>query len=220
MIDLALEHPRYVVVRKPAGVLSVPGIGPGKTDCVIARVRAHFPAASGPMIVHRLDTDTAGLMIVALDPASQRHLSMQFEARTVHKAYTLLVEPEGWAASASLGDSIDVTLPMRPERKGRPYQTIDVLQGRPAETLFTLLERHELWARVRAEPHTGRTHQIRVHAAHPGGLNAPLIGDILYNPRLSDLWPWAPRMMLHASEIEFNDPDTMARVRVCESPDF
>lgn len=222
-IDLALARPRYVVVHKPSGMLSVPGVGPTKTDCAIARVRAMFPGASGPMIVHRLDTDTAGLMLVALDPGAQRALSMQFEARSVHKAYTARLEPVGWAATARPGEQIEVDLAMRQERRGKPFQIIDVVEGRTARTRFTMLEPPEReprgnWAVVRAEPVTGRTHQIRVHAAHPSGLDAPLIGDILYNPRCNPLWPQTPRLFLHAGELAFDDPDTGERMSVRAEP--
>lgn len=189
-------------------MLSVPGIGPGKEDCAIARVRAAVDGAHGPMMVHRLDTDTSGLMVIATDPDAQRAISMQFEARTVAKAYLALVEGE------PAGEGV-IELPMRPDPRNRPYQIVDFFDGRPATTRYRVLGPVAGATLVRFEPHTGRTHQIRLHAAHPNGLGSPIVNDILYNPR-----PSAGRLMLHAAELAFDDPRTGERIRVSCPADF
>lgn len=191
----------YVVVDKPCGLLSVPGKGPGKTDCVAARVRQMFPRAAGPMIVHRLDMDTSGLIVVALDADTQRSLSMQFEARSVEKSYVALVEGD------VPGDSGRIDEPLRTDIANRPCQIIDHVHGRPAITDWRVLARETDRTRVEFMPRTGRTHQLRVHAAHRRGLGCPILGDRLYGDPDS-----APRLMLHAATLSFVDPAGRRRV--------
>lgn len=202
-VPIVHAHARYVVVDKPSGLLSVPGIGPGKTDCVIARVLAMFPGASGPMMVHRLDMETSGLLVVALDPDAQRDLSAQFEARTVRKRYVALLD--GIVGS----DAGEITVPMRLDVDRRPYQIPDFIQGRPAVTRYRVLAREIDRTRIEFDPLTGRTHQLRLHAAlapvlpggQPGGLGCPIVGDPLYGQRRD-----AERLALHASFLSFTEP--------------
>lgn len=191
----------YVVVDKPCGLLSVPGKGPDKTDCVAARVRRMFPRAVGPMVVHRLDMDTSGLIVVALDAPTQRSLSMQFEARSVEKSYVALVEGD------VPGDSGRIDEPLRTDIANRPCQIIDHVHGRPAITDWRVLARETDRTRVEFMPRTGRTHQLRVHAAHRRGLGCPILGDRLYGDPDS-----APRLMLHAATLSFVDPASGRRV--------
>jgi tRNA pseudouridine32 synthase/23S rRNA pseudouridine746 synthase len=209
---------RYAVVHKPPGLLSVPGKGPDKQDCAAARVAALFPHASGPLVVHRLDMETSGLMVFALDPDAQRDLSAQFERRQVHKAYTALLSspvalsgpslPGGIApprqTPQSLPDSGRIDLPIRADIHNRPYQVIDFDRGRPAITDWQLLAREIDRVRIRLLPLTGRTHQLRLHAA--AGLGLPIIGDALYAGQPAE------RLMLHASELGFLEPGTPRRV--------
>ena len=212
---------RFVVIDKPSGVLSVPGIGPEKQDCVISRIKAMFPNATGPMMVHRLDMDTSGLLVVGLDPESQRQLSSQFEARTVAKRYFALLEPATEGLELPLSGTI--TLPLRLDVDRRPYQIVDFALGRSAVTHYEFLERSASGQRIAFTPITGRTHQLRVHAATPsrvfandpdrtsahsqGGLGAAIQGDPLYGSRGGHC-----RLMLHAAELAFDDPATGERV--------
>ncbi len=236
------EHPRYVVVEKPSMLLSVPGRGEHKQDCVTARVRAMFPHATGPLTVHRLDFETSGLMVFALDPDSHRWLSRQFEQRRVRKAYLALL------AGHLPDDGGRIELPLRADidQWPRPVHIVDHAQGREAITEWKVLSRETLtrsaagwplspspgargvsvqfppeacWTsdeipvtRVRFEPQTGRSHQLRVHSA--SGLNAPIVGDPLYGGVP------ASRLMLHASELEFAGPDERSPLRIVSDAPF
>ncbi len=218
-LAVVLAAPSFVVIDKPAGLLSVPGKGPEKADCAASRVRSLFPAATGPLVVHRLDMDTSGLMVFALNPDSQRNLSAQFERRTVAKAYTALVDG---LLDAPGGE---ISAPIRLDVERRPFQIHDPVHGRTALTRWAVLALETDRTRVRFEPVTGRTHQLRVHAAlpPPHGLGHHILGDVLYAPG-ADLGRHAPtdapRLMLHASELEFNDPDTGQRLRFESRPPF
>ncbi len=200
---------RYVVAHKPAGLLSVPGKAADNKDCVAARIAALFPHATGPLVVHRLDMDTSGLIVLGLDADAQRELSGQFESRLVEKAYIALVE-------GILGrDAGTIDVPMRPDIDNRPYQIIDPDRGRQAVTHWTVLALETDRTRLRMVPLTGRTHQLRVHAAHMGH---PIIGDVLYGPQ-HDHHPGG-RLMLHASELSFREPGTGSRVRFTSAAPF
>ncbi|MBX3390111.1 MAG: RluA family pseudouridine synthase [Phycisphaeraceae bacterium] len=213
-IHLVHRTSRFVVVEKPSGVLSVPGIGPEKADCVVSRVHSVLsalgaaPALSSPgqMIVHRLDMDTSGLMVVALDADSQRQLSLQFEERRPEKTYIALV------AGLVRADEGTIDLPMRLDVENRPYQIVDHAHGRPAKTHFRVLARETDRTRVEFRPITGRTHQIRVHASK--GLGHPILGDPLYGDH-----PDA-RLMLHAAFLSFVEPGGAARLEFRSAPPF
>ncbi|MBS0195274.1 MAG: RluA family pseudouridine synthase [Planctomycetes bacterium] len=208
-LPIIAQGDSFVVIEKPSGLLSVPGKGPNKQDCVAARVRAMFPSATGPLIVHRLDMETSGLLVFGLSPDAQRELSRQFEQRTTTKAYISLLT--GLLAN----DEGEVSLPIRADIDNRPHQIVDHVHGRPSLTKYRVLAREIDRTRVRFEPVTGRAHQLRVHAAVPislGGLGAPILGDPLYGDAAS-----AERLMLHAAELSFNDPISGRRVE-CRSP--
>ena len=210
----------FVVVDKPAGLLSTPGKGaehdPAKADCVSARVRAMFPRATGPLVVHRLDMDTSGLMVLGLTPQAQRALSGQFERRQVVKGYIALLA--GHHRHLPPAQAGAICLPMRLDVDRRPRQVVDLRQGRPALTRYRVVDQ-SLFAgrkvtRVALAPITGRSHQLRVHTAHSRGLAAPIIGDALYGEAAG-----APRLMLHATSLAFSAPATGERVRlVLEAP--
>ena len=186
---------------KPAGLLSVPGKGPDKSDCVASRVAAMFPSAAGPLVVHRLDMETSGLLVLGLDADAQRCLSGQFEERLVSKSYVALLPRWG---RDELPDSGTVSLPLRADIDHRPVQIVDHEHGRDAETNWLVLGWEIDRVRIRFEPTTGRTHQLRVHAA--AGLGRPIIGDSLYGGEA------APRLMLHAATLSFLEPGTQRRV--------
>lgn len=211
--DPAILHadPLFVVIDKPAGMLSVPGKGDDKKDCAIARVARLFPAATGPMIVHRLDMDTSGLLVVALRPDSQRQLSRQFEARVVHKRYTALVD-----GIVTQREGL-IDFPMRPDITRRPYQIRDDTFGRPAVTRYRVLSFEIDRTRLEFEPITGRAHQLRFHAAHHTGLNHPILGDVLYG---SGFTAEHPRLMLHASYLSFHHPTTGQRMEFTSTCPF
>lgn len=212
IIPVIAAHADFVVVNKPSGLLSVPGRGPDKADCASARVASMFPGATGPIICHRLDMDTSGLIVFALNPDAQRNISMQFEARTVAKRYIALLD--GHLAS----DAGTVDLPILFDYENRPRKIIDD-RGKPSQTHWRTLDAGTDgdgdWTRVEFTPITGRSHQLRVHAAASsgsGGLGAPIRGDSLYNPRASD----GDRLHLHAARLAFDAPAQGWRVE-CHS---
>ncbi len=204
------ECARFVIVDKPPGVRSVRGNGPDGHVCLESWVREQFPLGDGPLTVHRLDMPTSGLMVYALDRKAQAELSVQFMKRRVSKAYTAIVEghlkPEGG----------EVDLPLRVDWPNRPRQIVDHEQGKHAKTLWRRLAHEKLdgrpCTRLEMTPITGRSHQLRVHAAHEHGLGAPILGDNLYGDETR-----APRLLLHASMLEINDLETGDRMRF-ESP--
>ncbi|MCW5755963.1 MAG: RluA family pseudouridine synthase [Phycisphaeraceae bacterium] len=207
-LRIVLDTGRYVVVDKPSGLLSVPGIGPEKADCVRSRVAAMYPRASGPMTVHRLDQDTSGLIVVGLDADAQRAMSQVFEHRRVTKRYIAVVE--GHVAShAGLID-----LPLRVDWPNRPRHIV-AEDGRPSQTRYRVLGYQGPDTRVEFTPITGRGHQLRVHAADERGLGAPILGDPLYGDTTK-----APRLLLHAWSLEFADPFTGQLRHVVSEPAF
>lgn len=212
--DIQILHAtsRYAVILKPGGMLSVPGKGADKTDCVAARVCAAFPHSSGPLVVHRLDMDTSGIMVFGLDPDAQRELSAQFESRIVDKNYIALVH--GLVSR----DRGTITLPLRADIDNRPIQIVDHVEGREAITHFEVLAREIDRSRIRLEPITGRTHQLRVHAttpAHLGGLGHPIIGDVLYGSGHD-----GDQLCLHAAYLSFLEPGSQRRVEFTAPPPF
>lgn len=187
---------RYVVIEKPSGLLSVPGKGEEKQECAVSQARRLFPLATGPLVVHRLDMDTSGLMVFALDPEAQRELSAEFEQRRVGKRYIALVD------GVVSGEHGEIDLPMRLDVDRRPLQIIDHEHGRPSHTRWALKSLETDRSRLVLEPLTGRTHQLRVHLA---AIGHPILGDVLYGPqpRTASL---SPRLCLHASMLSFREP--------------
>ncbi len=186
----------WLVSEKPAGLLSVPGRGPEKADCLLARLAESFP---GILTVHRLDQSTSGLLLWALDKERQRKLSRLFEERRVHKEYEALI------CGSPSEDEGRIELKQRLDVDNRPLQIVDEKLGKPSVTRWKVLERRpDGLTRIRLFPETGRTHQLRLHMAHRGW---PILGDGLYGGRDAE------RMMLHACLIEFSDPVTVQNVR-------
>lgn len=190
-----------LVLDKPAGLLSVPGRGEDRQDCLSARVRTVFPEAQ---IVHRLDMATSGLMLMALGTQAQRMLNMAFARREVRKRYVAVVS--GMLPPADGADGWgEIDLPLMPDWPHRPRSKVDFASGKPSLTRWRVLA-HEFaggasLTRVELEPVTGRSHQLRVHLQ---ALGHPIVGDTLYAP------PQAPfaaaRMLLHASALRLKHP--------------
>ncbi|KFE68260.1 RluA family pseudouridine synthase [Hyalangium minutum] len=194
-LSIVFEDPWLVVVDKPAGLLSVPARDTSVTDSVLARLRARYPRAMGPLLVHRLDLDTSGLLVAALDPETYVDLQRQFTGREVQKRYV------AWLAGDARGERGTIDFPMRVDLEDRPRQIYDPVHGKAAVTEWQVLERRGGRTRVAFFPLTGRTHQLRVHAAHPLGLGAPIVGDRLYGHEEG-------RLHLHAEALSFRHPKT------------
>lgn len=203
------EH--IAVINKPEGLLSVPGRGPEKIDSASYRFHTLFPSSPTECYVHRLDMDTSGLLIMAFNKEAHKKLSLQFEKREVEKTYVALLE----GVIKENGGIID--LPMRLDVENRPYQIVDYEQGKKAVTRWEKL--HVTWigddkyTRVRFYPETGRTHQLRVHAA--SGLKHPIKGDRLYGHRSE-----GERLYLHAETIAFTHPITGERMEFTYPAEF
>ena len=189
-----LHHDHEVlVVDKQAGLLSVPGRGEDKADCLIERLRGAFPTV---LLVHRLDLDTSGVMVFALTPHAQRHLSKQFEERKTKKTYIARV------AGRVTEKTGTVDLPLIVDWPNRPRQKVDFAEGRPAQTDWRVVRASDTETRIRLMPLTGRSHQLRVHMAETGH---PILGDPLY---ASGAAADHPRLMLHAESLRFKHPES------------
>ena len=190
-LEIMYEDEWLSVVNKPAGMLSVPG--KSDIDSVYGRVRRMYPEATGPMVVHRLDMATSGLMLVAKTKEVHQNLQAQFKNRTVCKRYV------AWLDGIVEKKEGHIELPLRPDPEDRPRQVFDAVHGKPAVTDYTVLHYDSGRTFISFIPKTGRTHQLRVHSAHPLGLNAPIVGDELYGKR-------ADRLYLHAEYLGFIHP--------------
>ena len=204
-LKIVYEDEWLLVVNKPSGMLSVPG--KGEKESVYSLARQLYPEADGPMIVHRLDMATSGLLIIAKDKKTHQHLQAQFKNRSIRKKYIALLDgivPE---------DEGTIELPLCPNPLDRPRQMVNTQYGKPAITYYQVLERTDKYTRIAFYPHTGRTHQLRVHAAHPSGLHCPIIGDELYGKK-------DKRLYLHAESIEFTHPVNGQSMCITEKADF
>ena len=204
-LEIVYEDEWLLVVDKPAGMLSVPG--KSDTGSVYSWVRRRYPEATGPMIVHRLDMSTSGLLLIAKTKDVHQHLQAQFKNRTVRKRYVALLD-----GAVEEAEGI-IDLPLRPDPQDRPRQVADAVHGKPAVTRYKLLTHASRPTRVLFFPLTGRTHQLRVHAAHPEGLNAPIVGDELYGKR-------SDRLYLHAEYLSFLHPVSGQRIEVEKKAPF
>ncbi|MEM9630658.1 MAG: RluA family pseudouridine synthase [Pseudomonadota bacterium] len=192
------EDEDLLVVNKQAGLLSVPGKAAEHSDCLERRAQELY---SGARIVHRLDMDTSGVMVLAMNAAAHRHLGLQFERRKTDKTYVAevwghLQEEEG-----------EVDLPLVCDWPNRPKQMVSFEHGRPALTRWKVLERTEKTSRVRLFPHTGRSHQLRVHML---SLGHPIIGDRFYAE--GEALNASARLALHAESLELHHPSDGRRV--------
>jgi tRNA pseudouridine32 synthase / 23S rRNA pseudouridine746 synthase len=193
--DIVFCDSHLVLIDKPAGLLAVPGRGPDKQDCAVARVRRAIPDLPAQPAVHRLDMATSGLMLLARTAAAHRELARQFEHRLVIKRYIAVLNKSPTAPSGI------VELAFRLDPENRPRQIFDPVNGKVGVTLWRQIGEEPFGTRIEFTPLTGRTHQLRVHAAHPHGLNAPIVGDPLYGNGHP-----AQRLLLHASFLAFCHP--------------
>lgn len=204
-LNIVYEDQWLLIINKPAGMLSVPG--KERQTSIYDLAREAYPEADGPMIVHRLDMATSGLLIIAKDKKTHQHLQAQFKNRSIRKKYIALLDgvvPE---------DEGTIELPLCPNPLDRPRQMVDTQYGKPAITYYQVLERTDKYTRIAFYPHTGRTHQLRVHAAHPSGLHCPIIGDELYGKK-------DKRLYLHAESIEFTHPVNGQSMCITKKADF
>lgn len=188
---------QIVIIAKPGGLLSVPGRGAEKKNCVVSRLREQFPDMPQQPAVHRLDMSTSGLMVLARTKESHRQLSRQFELRQVEKVYEAVVEGD------VKQDQGEIQLAFRLDITNRPLQIYDPDKGKLGITFWQKKGNHPLGTRLLFFPTTGRTHQLRVHAAHPLGLGSPIVGDFLYGSGND-----GDKLFLHASELSFTHPKT------------
>lgn len=205
-LDILYQDSDLLILNKPAGLLTVPGKGPEKQDCLINRALKLNPNAR---IVHRLDQGTSGIVMIPLNYITLRTLTKQFEGRGIHKRYVAVV------AGLVEQDEGEIKLPLICDWPNRPLQKVCYESGKPAHTRYTVLERDpvKMTTRVLLEPVSGRTHQLRVHMLN---LGHPILGDQLYAP--DNVKTMAPRLLLHARHIHLRHPTSGMPLTVdCEA---
>ncbi|WP_443747947.1 pseudouridine synthase [Asticcacaulis solisilvae] len=195
-----------VVADKPSGLLSVPGRGPDKQDCLVTRVQAEFPDV---LTVHRLDMATSGLIVLGRGAEAQRRLSIAFSERRVEKRYAAVV------AGTVDADTGEIDLPLITDWPNRPKQMIDHDIGKPSLTRFRVVGRGEGRTRMALEPVTGRSHQLRVHMM---ALGHPILGDVFYAP--PEIAAASERLLLHAEHLVVPHPDTGVNITFISAPSF
>ena len=201
-LTIIYQDDYLVVVEKPGGVLSVPGRGPDKQDCIVNRLKNLIPSCMEQPAVHRLDMDTSGLMVLALRADAHRNLSCQCQEREVQKVYIALLDG---VVEEERGE---IQLSFRLDVDNRPHQIYDPVQGKLGITFWKKLGVEDRLTRIAFTPVTGRTHQLRVHASHKLGLGFPIIGDRLYGGgKLGD------SLMLHAHCLQFRHPESGETLR-------
>ncbi len=205
-VELIYEDPHFLIVNKPAGLLSVPGKSDALKDCLETRVQAHVPNAR---IIHRLDTATSGIMVFARTAHAHRHIGLQFENRQVRKTYIADI----WGVPRETSGTI--SLPLICDWPNRPLQKVDFEVGKPAETEWEIIRTNQSISRVLLKPKTGRSHQLRVHMLE---LGHPILGDNLYAHDAA--WGASNRMHLHAHTLEFRHPDGGAHLTFEVACDF
>ena len=214
-IDILFEDEWLMVINKPAGLLSVPG----KTDepSVVEIINHKFETINHKYLqpVHRLDQDTSGLLVLAKTPEVYKTLQAYFQRRDILKRYEAVLVPNNTSNNIHHTSEGQISLPLLPNPYDRPRQMVNFEHGKPAITRYVIREhRPDGSLFVDFFPLTGRTHQLRVHAAHPDGLNAPILGDRLYGPANHSPLT-ANRLFLHAAEIQFVHPVTQKEMHFC-----
>ncbi len=204
-IEIVFEDEVLAVINKPAEFLSVPG--KIIADSVYQRVKELYPNATGPLIVHRLDMSTSGLMLIAKDEETYVKLQSQFIKRTIKKRYVALLD-----GILQENDGF-IDLPLRVDLDDRPRQLVCFEHGKKAQTKWEKIEIRDIKTLVYFYPITGRTHQLRVHASHELGLKTPIIGDDLYGKK-------ANRLHLHAESLTFEHPITKEQITITKAAEF
>ena len=197
--DIVFEDENLLVINKPAGMLSIPG--KQQDYSVLSWLKKRYPEATGALLVHRLDMATSGLLVAAKNAQVHKHLQKQFISRSIKKRYVAVL------SKVLDKKNITVNLPLRVDLEDRPRQLVCYEYGKVAETHVRVISKDEKTTRVYFYPVTGRTHQLRVHAAHSQGLCAPIVGDELYGNR-------SERLLLHAEKICFEHPLTGETIKV------
>ena len=214
-LETIYEDEYLLVVNKPAGMLSVPGKN-GQAS-VQSLLRKRYPEAKGQLTVHRLDMDTSGLLLIAKNEETHALLQEQFEKRQVKKRYIALLDGD----ITSHNKEGYIRLPLRPDYDNSPLQLVDFQHGKNAVTRYEILGpqsltiegKEHLCTRMAYYPESGRTHQLRIHSAHPDGMDCPILGDPLYGQA-------ADRMYLHAESLEFRHPQTGESISIEKKAPF
>ena len=204
-LEIIFEDDVLIALNKPAEFLSVPG--KEIKDSVYTRIKENYPTATGPLIVHRLDMSTSGILLITKTKEANKNLQSQFINRTIKKRYVALLNGDLTENKGS------IKLPLRVDLDDRPKQLVDFKYGKNAETNWEIISKENGKTRVYFYPITGRTHQLRVHAAHKNGLNTPIIGDDLYGKKEN-------RLHLHAQFIAFIHPITNEKMSFTVEADF
>ncbi len=201
-LEVVFADDHLLVLNKPSGLLSVPGRGEDKQDCLIARAQSQWPEA---LTVHRLDMSTSGLMVIAKGPEMQRSLSLAFAQREVHKIYEAIVAGELRATETGNADAwSDIHMPLLIDWPNRPKSKVDWEHGKPSHTQWRVKHSNLTNAtRVELQPITGRTHQLRLHMM---AIGHPILGDALYAS--PDIQAQSPRLLLHARVLQLKHPVT------------
>ena len=207
-LELHYQDDYLIILNKPAGLLSVPGRGEEKQDCLISRVQSEFPDA---LIVHRLDMSTSGLMVIARGKEIERSLSILFQQREVSKKYIAIVDGK---VSPDTGE---ISLPIITDWPNRPKQKVDFETGKPSQTRYSVLayDKKNNTTRLELKPLTGRTHQLRVHMQ---SIKHSILGDELYASK--EVIKKSPRLLLHACYLSFTHPVTGKLIEVNSKPEF
>lgn len=207
-VETLYEDREIAVIHKPEGLLSVPGKDAAQPS-VYALMRRKYPEATGPLIVHRLDMATSGVLLIAKTEFAYHRLQKAFLNHQIQKKYVAII------SGKDISEKGIISLPLLPDYLNRPRQTVNHEQGKEAITEYEILERIDgSHLRIALYPKTGRTHQLRVHCAHQEGLNAPILGDPLYGNEK------AARLHLHAEEITFEHPLTGKKITIKRKADF
>ncbi|MBE8986930.1 RluA family pseudouridine synthase [Nostoc sp. LEGE 12450] len=194
-LPIIYEDEWLIAVNKPAGLLSVPGRYRDRQDSVLSRLRHLLPDGMALASVHRLDQETSGILLLARDRQTHRQLSQQFQQRQVHKVYEAIL------SGVAIAEQGVIDLPLWGDPENRPYQKVDWQNGKPSLTQFQVISREQDYTRLEFTPLTGRTHQLRVHAADVRGLGITILGDRLYGCDAV-----TSRLHLHARELHFEHP--------------
>jgi tRNA pseudouridine32 synthase / 23S rRNA pseudouridine746 synthase len=207
-VETLYEDREIAVIHKPEGLLSVPGKDAAQPS-VYALMRRKYPEATGPLIVHRLDMATSGVLLIAKTEFAYHRLQKAFQNHQIQKKYVAII------SGKDISEKGIISLPLLPDYLNRPRQIVNHEQGKEAITEYEILERIDgSHLRIALYPKTGRTHQLRVHCAHQEGLNAPILGDPLYGNEK------AARLHLHAEEITFDHPLTGKKITIKRKADF